>query len=122
MSRRNLVRAAILVYLVAILNGVDLYLTLFIWRSFGFSEANPVANSVMQMGEFWLVAFKTAVVVAASIGLIYAASKNSRSATYACWFLFLVFAALMIVWAAYTWEVVGMAEIDPDEMRRQMGH
>lgn len=95
------VRVAVLLSVVAVLNVVDLAYTLFADRIGMLNEMNPIADTFLKANlRPSLVCFKILMLIC-GLGLIWK-SRRSRLAVPACWVLVIAYAALGVVWYAWT--------------------
>ena len=95
-------RVAMLLALIALLNGVDLACTLFANQIGWLNEMNPVVASVIAHGhEPILIGYKLLLVGGASI-VLWRLRKSAWAAP-ACWILVIAYSALTVVW--YLWSL-----------------
>lgn len=96
----KITRPIILISLIVLMNLVDLYLTVLFLINFDFEEENPLALKILENSIESLVLFKVAMVIVAVAGLGFTFSK-SKFSLWACWFLTIIFAGLMVYWSIF---------------------
>ena len=100
---------ALLLSLVAILNGVDLAYTLFAHRIGMLDEMNPLAESFLSQGlEPSLICYKLLMVIAGSTMLWRL--RRSGWAIPACWLLIVAYSALAVLWYVWISDIMGFLE------------
>jgi len=95
--RRRALRVFLAVAFIATISVADLYLTLLYARSIGFSEGNPLARWVMQMGCPWLLSIWKIALVAVTCG-IFIYCRHKRSGELGAWL-----GAAVMIWLALQW-------------------
>lgn len=107
----GLFRAILLLSVIVLLNIVDLYMTIFHMTSFGFAEANPIANAFMHYGTSVLIAYKVVTVGVGVALLSFLHNKKTRTVAVVSWAMVVLLTSLMLYWVAYTEEVTNAAII-----------
>jgi len=103
-------RVLILLSLIALLSGVDLYLTLLYASTVGMSEVNPLARGMMSSGSpLHLVLWKFAT-VGLCVGVL-AWTRRALAAELGAWACTLLLAGLMWMWSAYAYETHRIATV-----------
>jgi hypothetical protein len=96
----RVVRIAVLLIAVSILNAVDLVYTLFANRIGMLHELNPLADAFLQTGLIVsLISFKILMMIC-GLGLLWKV-RECKLVIPACWLLFIVYASLGFLW--YVW-------------------
>ena len=93
-------RPIVLISLIILMNLFDLYLTVLFLTHFDFEEANPLALAFLENSIEHLVFFKIIMVTIGALGLSLTFFK-SKFSQWACWFLTIIFAGLMIYWSIF---------------------
>ena len=107
-------RVMLLLTAVVILNSLDLLYTLFAHSIGELREMNPLADSILQVGQSTLICFKILMVLFGTS--ILWKCRRSTWAVPACWVLVIAFTALGVVWCIWVGNVNVTAE-----MHLQMG-
>jgi len=103
LSRRP-VRVALLLLAVWLLNGFDLFFTIWASRMGPFQELNPLAAMVLGNGNYTGIILYKAGLVLLATGILWYHRHYSFSET-GCWMITFVYAALALRWHRYyeTW-------------------
>jgi hypothetical protein len=96
-------RVFLLLTAVAILNLFDLLYTLFAHSIGELREMNPLADSVLQVGQSTLICFKVMLVLFGTY--ILWKCRRSAWAVPACWILMIAFTGLGIIWCVWVGNV-----------------
>jgi hypothetical protein len=91
-------RVILLLVLLWILNGFDLYFTIMAGQLAHFNESNPIAVKMFSH-PYALAAFKVGAVGFASMVMIM--FRRRRTAEIACWCVCLVYVVVSFVWLSF---------------------
>lgn len=113
-------RVVLLLIAIAVMSGVDLYLTLLYVTHTGLNEMNPLARAMMEYQSPAILAVWKATTVAVAVGILLLI-RRQRSAEWGAWAGCMVLGLLMLHWASFieqtkhmTLEVAqAMGENDP---------
>lgn len=100
-------RVGLLGLAIAIMSGVDLYLTLLYVTHTGMNEMNPLARAMMEYQSPALLALWKAATVTLSVGILLMIRKK-RSAEIGAWIACLFLGWLMSHWILFIEETRGM--------------
>lgn len=103
---RGYTRLCVLLLVLVMLNGIDLYLTVFHVNHFHFEEANPIADIVLTNGILAMIWFKLMTTFIASICLAAVWLRRPKYFAKVCWFCIFMFVLLSIYWGHYTHEII----------------
>ena len=106
----NGIRIALLLGVLALLNGIDLDYTLFAYRIGMLDEMNPLAAAYLAAGlKPSFIAYKLLMFLAGSV-MLWRVRKSVWAAP-ACWMLVGVYVALGVLWYEWAREVTQMYEV-----------
>lgn len=103
-------RVAFLVAVIALLSGVDLYLTVLYASTVGMPELNPLARGIMSSGSPAQLALWKVATVGLCIGLLLW-TRRAVAAELGAWAGVLVLGGLMWMWSAYATETERIATV-----------
>ncbi|MEQ8769065.1 MAG: DUF5658 family protein [Phycisphaerales bacterium] len=103
-------RVLMLVGLIAVLSGIDLYLTLLYASTVGMAEANPLARALLQTGSPTDIALWKFATVGMCGGLLWL-TRRARTAELGAWLGVAVLVWLMIHWCRFAQETHHMVTV-----------
>lgn len=101
-------RVLVLVSLIALLSGVDLYLTILYASTVGMPEMNPLARGIMSSGSPLQLALWKLTTVGVCVGVL-AWTRRALAAELGAWACVLLLGGLMWLWSAYATETQRIA-------------
>ncbi len=103
-------RVLLLVGVIAILSGIDLYLTLLYASTVGMAEANPLARALLHTGSPSDIALWKFATVGMCCGLLWL-TRRARAAELGAWLAVAVLSWLMIHWCQFARETHHMVTV-----------
>lgn len=103
-------RVLLLVGLIAVFSGIDLYLTLLYTSTVGMAEANPLARALLRTGSPMDVALWKFATVGMCAGLLWL-TRRSRAAELGAWLGVAILTWLMVHWCQFAQETHRMVTV-----------
>jgi hypothetical protein len=110
-ARRQSLRVAMLLVVIALLNCIDLVYTIFAHRQGLLMELNPIAANMFSMdAESSVICFKAMTVLLGS--LIMWRLRYTPWVTGACWLVIAVYAGLAVRWWIWAGDFVDLMKLE----------